>query len=128
MRVGSTCGGTSETPDYVCINDDKRGVGSRKWIAVGDIPRMDNATRRSAQDALLNGAKTDGSGVNYYQLCKWWMNNNTPEKTWKNMDIEKKRCTNFCQNYMVRNPKAFRNRKNRTEIEGRPLWKIKGLE
>jgi hypothetical protein len=118
---GKTCGGTRDTPDFVCIKNQKTGRNS--YMKVGDIPRLDPASMQRAEDVLLRGSNT-----NYYQLCKHWLNNPNPSKTWKNKDPDARKCTSFCQNYIVYNPTSFRGRQSRTEIEGFPLWKIKGLE
>lgn len=126
--VGQTCGGTRETPDYVCLDvnvkkNNGRQVNGKQWIKVGEIPKLDSASIQKAEETLLRGTNT-----NYYQLCKYWLNNENPSKTWQNEDPDAKKCTTFCKNYIVYNPKSFKGRQSRTEIEGFPLWKIKGVE
>ena len=120
-KEGKTCGGTRETPDNICIKD--QGSNTTRFIKVGDIPKLDPASMQRAEDTLLRGSNT-----NYYQLCKYWLNNNNPSKTWQSNEPNARKCTSFCQNYIVYNPNSFKGRKSRTEIEGFPLWKIKGLE
>ena len=115
-KEGATCGGTRDTPDSVCLKNQR--TQKTRFVKVGQIPQMDPASMQRAEDVLLRGGKT-----NYYQLCKYWLTNPDPSKTWKNQDPDAKKCTSFCQNYIVYNPTSFKGRRSRTEIEGFPLGK-----